>query len=80
MWQEALSDEDFDKFFRQGFVVLAGVADIGEDLCQRLLVVDADKVTVLFQFLFIFIIGVDILAYIVVVGFLMNEALQGQTV
>ena len=80
MWKEPLTDEGVDAFLRHRFVVLTGIADIGKDLCERFLVVDAHKVAVLFEFFFIFIIGVDIHAQIVVVGLLMHVTLQRQTV
>ena len=74
-----LVDEGVDEGFRHGLIVLTRVADVGENLSQRLFVVDLHKVAVLFKFLFVFVIGVDVLAQIVVVGLLMNETLQGQT-
>ena len=80
MREETLADEGGDESFRHCLVVLAGVADISEDLCQRLLVVDAHEMAVLFKFLLIFIIGVNVLTQIVVVGLLMYETLQWQTV
>ena len=69
-----LVDEGVDEGFRHGLIVLTRVADVGENLSQRLFVVDLHKVAVLFEFLFIFVIGVDVLAKIVVVRFLMDEA------
>lgn len=80
VWQEALVYQRVDEPFRHRLVVLAGVADIGEDLSECLLVVDLHEVTVLFEFFFIFIIGIDVSARVVVVGFLVDETLQGQAV
>ena len=80
MGQEALSNEHLYEFSRQGFIVFASVAYVGENLCQRLLVVDADEVLVLRQVLLIIIIGVDIHSHIVVVALLVNETLQWQAV
>ena len=80
VWQEALTYQGIDEPLRHCLVVLAGVSDIGEDLSERLLVVNLHEVTVLFEFFFIFIIGVDILAHVVVVSLLVYETLQGQAV
>ena len=78
--KEALSDEGVDEFSRYGFVVVASIADVGEHLCERLLVVDAYELQVLQQMLLFIVILVDIHSQVVVVAFLMHEALQGQTV
>ena len=72
--------EGLEQAFRHYFVVLAGVADVGEHLGEGLLVVDLDKMAILLQLLLIYIIGVDVAAEVVVIGLLMDEALQGQTV
>ena len=69
-----------EEFLRHRLVVLAGVADVGEDLRKRLLVIDADEVLILRQVLLILIIGVDILAHIFVIALLMDETFHGQTV
>ena len=70
----------FEQTLGHGFVVLAGVANVGKDLGQCLLVVQFAVVAVLFQVLFIIIIGVDGLRSVVVVGLAVDKALQGQTV
>ena len=75
-----MSDEGVDEGSRHGFVVLASVADVGENLGQRLLFIDLDEMLVLGQMFLLVIISVDILAHIVVVALLVHETLHGQTV
>lgn len=58
--QEALADEGLNERLRHGLVVAARIAYVGENLCQRLLMVDADEVAVLLELLLIIIIGVDV--------------------
>ena len=70
-----MADEGGDEGLRHRLVVLPGITDVCEDLRQRLFVIDAHKVSVLFEFLFIFIIGVDVLAQIIAVGLLVDETL-----
>ena len=39
----------FDEACRHGLTILLGIADVGKNLCEGFLVVDADKVDVLGQ-------------------------------
>ena len=75
--EKALSAERVDQNFRQSLVVATGVADVGKHLGEGFLVVDADKILVLHKVLLFVIISVDVLAQIVLVGLLVDEALQG---
>gem|GEM_PF-5467055 len=78
--QKVLTYKRFDEFCRQGFIVFSRVSDIGKHLSKCFLVVDPDELLVLGQMLLVVVIVVDILSQIVVVTFLVYEALCGQTV
>ena len=43
--------ECIDESLAHGFIILPRVADVGEDLCEGLFIVDADEVLVLGQLL-----------------------------
>ena len=72
--------EGLEESFGHGFVVVAGVADISEDLGEGLFLVDFAEVTVLGQMLLIIVIGVDVAWGVVVVGLVMDESGCSQTV
>ena len=65
---------------REGFVVLAGVTAVGEHLGKGLLVVDAHKLLVLRQLLLGGVVGIDVGGCVVVVGLVVDDGGQGQTV
>ena len=78
--EEPLFFECLQQTGGHSFVVLTGVADVGEDLGQRLLLVDTQELEVLGQVLLVIIILVDVDAQVVAVGLLMYITFQGQAV
>ena len=78
--EEPLFFECFQKTLAHGFVVLAGVADVGEDLGEGFFVVDAQELEVLGQVLLVVIILVDVGGQVVLVGLVVDEAVEGQAV
>lgn len=74
MIKETLAAQSVEERLAHGFVVGLGVAYIGEYLCQRLLVVNADKVLVLRQAFLGAVVAVDGFGGIVLVGVLMDES------
>ena len=58
--EEPLFFECLQQTGGHSFVVLAGVADVGEDLGQRLLLVDTQELEVLGQVLLVIIVLVDV--------------------
>ena len=63
-----------------GLVVLAGIADVCEDLGEGFFVVDAQELEVLGQVLLVIIVLVDVDTQVVAVGLLMDKAVEGQPV
>ena len=61
-------------------VVAAGVADVGEDLRQRLLVVDFNEMPVLGQVFLVFIKLIYRLRRVVLIGLVVDKSFQRQTV
>ena len=61
-------------------VVAAGVADVGEHLCQSLLVVDFNEMPVLGQVFLVFIELIYRLRRVVLIGLVVDKSFQRQTV
>ena len=58
--EEPLFFECLQQTLAHGFIVLAGVADVGEDLGEGFFVVDAQELEVLGQVLLVIIVLVDV--------------------
>ena len=78
--EEPLFFECFQETLAHGFIVLAGVADVGEYLGEGFFVVDAQEFEVLRQVLLVVIILVDVGGQVVAVGLVVYEAVEGQAV
>ena len=78
--EEPLFFQCFEQSGGHGLVVFLRIADVGEDLGEGLLVVDLAEMAVLLELLLAMIIGVDGSGGVLVVGLLVEEAVEGQTV
>ncbi len=72
--------EGLEECLREGLVVAAGVAAVGVDLREGLLVVDVHEVAVLGQRLLRGVVAVDELAGVVGIGLVVDDGLEGQAV
>ena len=72
--------EGLEETFGHGFVVATGIADVGENLGEGLLLVDLAEVEVLGQLFLFCIIGVDVAWGVVAIGFAVYESGRWQTV
>ena len=69
-----MSAEDVKKSVGYGFVVLAGVADVSENLSEGFLVVDAYEVAVFFKLFLVLVKVVDVFGKIVIVALFVDKA------
>ena len=69
-----MSAEGVKKSVGYGFVVLAGVADVSENLSEGFLVVDAYEVAVFFKLFLVLVKVVDVFGKIVIVALFVDKA------